>query len=104
VDEKKRELIVLMICGYTTRKAKGYIWHDAAVLTVIGIVCGIVLGVVTGGLSVVSVETSDIMCMRGVNWLAVGAGALASTILSTTVLVYALKAIPGFDLSDINRL
>ena len=49
-------------------------------------------------------EVLQIMCLRGVNWLAVGAGALASTILSTTVLVYALKAIPKFDLSDINRL
>jgi hypothetical protein len=62
------------------------------------------LGVVTGGLAVVSVETPDIMCMRGVSWLAVGCGTLASTILSMAVLVYALKAIPSFDLSDINRL
>lgn len=104
ISEKRRELIVLMICGYTTKKAKGYIWHDSAVLTALGIICGIALGVVTGGLSVVSVETSDIMCMRGVSWLAVSAGALVSTILSTTVLVYALKVIPEFDLSDINRL
>ena len=104
ISEKRRELIVLMICGYSTKKAKGYIWHDSAALTVIGIICGVALGVVTGGLSVVSVETSDIMCMRGVSWLAVGAGTLVSTILSTAVLVYALKAIPEFDLSDINRL
>lgn len=104
IAEKRRELIVLMICGYSTKKAKGYIWHDSVALTALGIVCGIVLGVVTGGLSVVSVETSDIMCMRGVNWLAVGAGALASTALSTMVLVYALKVIPEYDLSDINRL
>ena len=104
ISEKRRGLIVMMICGYTTKKAKGYIWHDSAVLTALGIICGIALGVVTGGLSVVSVETSDIMCMRGVSWLAVSVGALVSTILSTTVLVYALKAIPEFDLSDINRL
>lgn len=104
IAEKRRELVVLMICGYSTQKAKGYIWHDSAALTVLGIICGIALGVVTGGLSVVSVETADIMCMRGVSWLAVSVGALVSTILSTTVLVYALRAIPEFDLSDINRL
>ena len=104
IAEKRRELIVLMICGYSTKKAKGYIWHDSAALTVLGIVCGVALGVVTGGLAVVSVETPDIMCMRGVSWLAVGCGTLASTILSMAVLVYALKAIPSFDLSDINRL
>ncbi len=67
ISEKRRELIVLIICGYTTKKAKGYIWHDSAALTVIGIICGVALGVVTRGLSVVSVETSDIMCMRGVS-------------------------------------
>ena len=59
---------------------------------------------VWGGLAVVSVETPDIMCMRGVSWLAVGCGTLASTLLSTAVLVYALRSIPAFDLADINRL
>ena len=104
ISEKRRELIVLMVCGFTSREAKGYIWHDSVVLTVLGILCGVALGVVTGGMSVVSVETNDIVCMRGVSWLAVGMGVLTSAILSALVLIYALRAIPRFKLSDINSM
>ena len=45
VSEKKKELITLMINGFTVKQAEEYISFDTAFLTFIGIVLGTALGI-----------------------------------------------------------
>jgi ABC-type antimicrobial peptide transport system permease subunit len=103
IDEKKRELIVLMINGFSTKDAKAYIYRDSIVLTVIGILLGIVLGSFMGGITVAALEPDLAYYHKGFNEIAALIGAVGAGTFAVAVLLYALRMIPRFNLTDINR-
>jgi ABC-type antimicrobial peptide transport system permease subunit len=103
VEEKKRELIVLMINGFSVGDAKAYIYRDSIVLTIVGIALGIALGAGMGAFSIVQLQPDVAYWIRGFNMLAAGAGALGAGVLAVAVLLWSLRRIPRFDLTDINR-
>ena len=103
IDEKKRELIVLMINGFSVKDAKRYISQDTIVLTALGIVLGLVLGAVMGSLTVASIEPSTASFFKGIDPVALLVGAVTSAVLATIMSAIALRRIPAFDLTDINR-
>ncbi len=104
INEKKLELIVLMINGYSTRDAKRYVYRDNIVMTAIGIVLGCVLGLVVGDLSLRSCEAVSIAFVHQMSWLAVGAGVVLTAAFSAIVTAVALRKIDHFSLTDINKL
>ena len=103
IQEKKRELIVLMVCGYSARSAKGYVAYDTAFLTIVGILLGIALGTATGTLTVLSVEPSNVMFLHDINPAACLLGAAISGLFALVMGLVALRRIPRFDLTDISR-
>ena len=103
IDEKKRELIVLMINGFSVKDAKHYISYDSVVLTALGIVAGLVLGSVMGSMTVAAVEPSTSTLMKGVDPVAVLVGTVGSAVLALIMSRIALRRIPKFNLTDINK-
>jgi len=103
IEEKKRELIVLMINGFSVKDAKHYISYDSIVLTALGIVVGIVLGCVMGSVTVASIEPPTGVFVKAVDAWAVIIGIGGSAILAIIMGVIALRRIPRFELTDINK-
>lgn len=103
VEEKKRELIVLMINGFSVRAAKAYIYRDSIVLTVIGIFFGVLLGALMGAITVFALEPENGYFIKDFNWLAAAVGVVGAGVFAAAVLIYALRRIPRFELTDINR-
>jgi putative ABC transport system permease protein len=103
IDEKKRELIVLMINGFSGKDAKRYIYYDTIVLTAIGIILGLVLGCIMGSITVGAIEPSTATFVKDVDWLAVGIGVVGSALLALIMSLISLRRIPRFNLTDINR-
>ena len=103
IDEKRRELTVLMICGFSVRQAKGYVRNDTIALTALGIILGILLGSAVGYATVVSVEPTNVLFVRTPNIPACLIGAAVSAVLAAIMGAIALRRIPRFDLTDINR-
>ena len=103
IDEKKRELIVLMINGFSTKDARHYISYDNVVLTALGIIVGLVLGVVMGGITVAAIEPSTAAFVKGVDLWAVLIGIGGSAVLAVIMSMIALRRIPRFNLTDITR-
>ncbi len=103
IDEKKRELIVLMINGFSVKDAKKYIYNDTIVFTIVGILIGLVLGIVMGSITVGSIEVSFTFFYKGINVAAVVIGVVFSAILSLLMSIIALRRIPRFKLTDINK-
>ena len=104
INEKKFELIVLMINGYSTRDAKRYVYRDNIVITAIGIVIGCVLGLAAGDYSLRSCEAVSIAFVHRMSWLAVACGAVLTALFSAAVTAIALRKIDNFSLTDINKL
>lgn len=101
VEEKKRELITLMINGYPVSYAKKYIYSDTILLTVIGIVVGVVIGVVLAYWNV-NAMTSDLSYyLHGINWLACVIGVVTCGALTFIMTMIALHRIEKFEFKDI---
>ena len=103
VNEKKRELIVLMICGFSTSAAKAYIYRDSIVLTIIGIILGIVVGAIMGGVTIFALEPDTAYWLKGFSPIAAVVGAVGAGVFAAAVLIWGLRQIDKFDLTDINR-
>ena len=103
IMEKRRELIVLMICGFSARQAKRYVRNDTIVLTIVGILVGVVLGTVVGLYSVSAVEPTYVRFLHEVNLASCGIGAGVCAAFATVVGFFALRRIPKFELTEINR-
>ncbi|MDO4182180.1 MAG: FtsX-like permease family protein [Coriobacteriia bacterium] len=104
VNEKKRELIVLMINGYSTRAAKRYIYQDTIVLTIIGLLLGCVLGSVMGVAYMHSLCNATLAMPQHISPLSCVLGSVLCAGLAAAMSMIALARIPRFHLTDINRL
>lgn len=103
IDEKKRELIVLMINGFSAKDAKRYIYNDTIALTVIGILAGLVFGGIMGAITVWTIEPASAHFFKGIALRAMAVGAVGSAVLSLIMCLIALRRIPRFSLTDINK-
>ena len=103
VNEKKRELIVLMINGFSLKYARRYIYSDTILLAVIGIILGIVLGNVIGAMSVSSFNSAISIFLDKIDWRACLIGAAGSVVLTFAMSCIALRRIGKFKLTDINK-
>ena len=103
IDEKKRELIVLMINGFSVKDARHYISYDNIVLTALGIIVGLILGCIMGSVTVASIEPSTGVFIKSVDAWAVIIGIVGSAVLAIIMSLIALRRINNFELTDINR-
>ena len=103
IEEKKRELIVLMINGFSVRDAKRYVSYDSVVLSVIGIIVGIALGCLMGSLTVAAIEPPTATFVRDPDMIAIVVGIVGSAVLTIIMGAIALRRIPRFQLTDINK-
>ena len=103
IEEKKKELIVLMINGFDVKYAKRYIYSDTIFLTIIGIILGEVLGCFMGFLATNSFESGMSHFLHTVNAPACLIGAGVSAGLTVIMCLIALRRIEKFSLTEINR-
>lgn len=103
VEERKKELITLMINGYSAHDAKRYIYSDTILLAVVGILLGTVGGVLLGQWNTSSTE-SELSCfLRQISFPACVIGITFTALLIAGMTLIAMKRISTFELSDINK-
>lgn len=103
VEEKKREMIILMINGYSVKEAKKYIYKDTIFLTVIGIILGCILGNIIGNWNMRVLSYLPAHFYEGTSWIAIGAGAVVAAFLALVNALIAMRRIKKFSLTDINK-
>lgn len=103
VEEKRKELIILLINGYSIKKARAYIYRDTMLLTVIGIILGVVLGTFIAKISIRAAQNSVTYFISDVNPFACVMGVVICAVLSFLMLKVAFMRVKKFELPDINR-
>ena len=103
IDEKKYELIILMINGFSRKDAKRYIYSDIIALTIVGTIIGILVGAYVGNVSVASFETNVTMILKEFDVTAAIIGTLGSFAITYVISAISLKKIDKFKLADINK-
>ena len=103
VEEKKRDMIILMINGYSLKEAKKYVYKDTIFLTIIGITLGCILGDFVGNWNMRVLSYMPAHFYEGVNWIAIAFGIVAAAILALINALIAMRRIKYFNLTDINK-
>ena len=103
IDEKKNELIVMLINGFDIKDARKYIYTDTIVLTVAGIILGTILGTVLGILTVKGFESGSLYFLKQPDLVSCLSGILGTAILSFVMCRISLRKIDEFKLTDITR-
>ncbi|MHB8106197.1 MAG: FtsX-like permease family protein [Candidatus Cryosericum sp.] len=84
IEERTKELATLRVLGYRHNEVANYVFRETAILSVLGVVAGLVLGVALHRYVVIGAETTDLVLSRNVSlWSYVFAAAL--TLLFTGV-------------------
>lgn len=99
--EKKRELTVMRINGFTVEETIGYVLREAAVTTALGIVLGIAVGAGMAYRIVRSLEQSYMQFDRSVCLTAWGLGALITLAFAIVVNMIALRKVKHLKLTDV---
>lgn len=103
VEEKKKELIVLMINGFPLKTVRKYISGDTVLLTVLGIAGGIALGYFIGIQAVRGFETSITYFLKEFDLKAAVIGTAGTALLSFIMCRIALRRVDKFKITDINK-
>lgn len=103
VEEKKRELITLMINGYSKKHARKYIYNDTVLLTVIGIILGVLIGIIMGHINITSMYSDVSYYLNRVNYIACLIAMVITSVLTFMMTKIALKRIDSFSLADLNK-
>ena len=104
IDEKKTELITLMINGFSRKTAEKYISTDTKFLAAVGIALGLVVGSVMGKYSLDSFNNSATHFLNRVDITGCVIGAVFAAVLTYIMCRIALRKVRKFSLSDINTL
>ena len=104
VSEKKKELIVMMINGYSRRDAKKYIYSDTIVLSIFGIAVGVLFGTLMSNISLLAYKNETIFFKSGFNLWACIIGILLSIVLTFATSFIAIRRINKMKLKDINTI
>ena len=98
IAEKKKELTILMINGYSSKDARKYIYSDTVVLTVIGIILGVFIGNIVGNISITAFMSETIYFITGYDIKACIIGIAGTGFVAFLITHFSLKRIDKFDL------
>lgn len=104
VDEKKREVVTMMINGFSQSQVRVYLYRDAIFLTIVGIIIGLIVGTIMGNVSVHSFESSTTYFLKGIVWKACAIGASCSAAFAFITMKIALKRASNFKLTDYSAM
>lgn len=103
INEKKRELITMMINGRSSRNVKLYIFMDTAFITLAGIIVGLILGGFMGIRSVSAFESDAISFIHIIPASAIAISAIAVILIMFVLSIIAQRKISKYKLPDINE-
>ena len=101
VLQKKRELTIMRINGFTVKEVIGYLLWETVIVTILGILLGIGLGTAIGARIVRAMETPFLQMDRSLCWPAWIAGALLTVLFTAIVNWIALRNIKNLKLTDL---
>ena len=100
IMQKKRELTIMRVNGFTVKEVVGYVLRETFFTTAVGILLGIALGAGIGYKIVRSLEQSFLQFDRGVSLLAWLVGALITIVFTVIVNAIALQKVKKLKLTD----
>lgn len=100
INQKKREMTVMRVNGFTVKEVRRYVAGEAVVSTVLGIALGLVLGSLLYRRLIALAENGVMHFLRGVQWSSWLYAALITLLFSVSIYSLALRKIKYLKLTD----
>ena len=101
INQKKRELTIMRVNGFTIREVNQYVLREMIVSTALGIVLGLGAGTLLGYRVVRLLETTSVRFMRGIQWEAWLGAALITIVYAVIINAAALRKVKYLKLTDV---
>ena len=102
INQKKRELTIMRINGFTVRETINYVLKENIFTTLIGIVFGLIVGEFITKYILAMCNSIQMQLLQDVNWLACGLSALITLFFSFVINMIALSKVRRLKLNDLN--
>lgn len=102
LNQKKRELTVMRINGFSVREVKAYVLRESILSTALGILLGLGTGSLLGYRVIRLLEGVSVRFMRNIQWEAWVIGAAITVIYAVIIQMAALRKVKGLKLTDLN--
>lgn len=104
VNQKKLELIIMRINGFTVKEVIRYVSLELIVSTLLGILLGLGFGSLLGFRIITLVETSALHFLKDIQLPAWGISALITALFSAVVSIWALRKVKYLKLTDVGNV
>lgn len=101
INQKKRELTIMRVNGFTIREVNNYVLREMIVSTALGIVLGLGAGTLLGYRVIRLLESASARFMRGIQWEAWLGAALITIIYAVVINMAALRKVKYLKLTDV---
>ena len=101
INQKKRELTIMRVNGFTVREVDNYVLREMVVSTALGIVLGLGAGALLGYRVIRLLESASVRFMRGVQWEAWLLAALITVVFAVAINAAALRKVRYLKLTDV---
>lgn len=100
IAERKRELATLKVLGFYDSEVASYVYKENILLTIIGILLGVVLGIFLHQYVITSIEVDMIMFGRSIFWYSYILGALLTFAFSVIINLIMYRSIRRIDMIE----
>ncbi len=101
IMQKKRELTIMRVNGFTVREVIGYVSRETVLTTALGIIFGVGVGSLVSYVIVRSLEQEFLRFVRAVDPFAWLMGAVLTMVFTLAVNIVALRKVKSLKLTDI---
>jgi len=102
INQKKRELTVMRVNGFTVKETVMYILRENILTTLLGIGLGLVIGNIAAGVILRTIERVEIQMVREISWPSCLYSALITLGFAALMNYLSLRKIKKLKLSDVN--
>ena len=100
VNQKKKELTIMRINGFTVKEVKNYLGYEMIITTVLGVMLGNIIGVIIAYRMIILLEY--INCFdRRIYIVGILIASLTTIVMSGAISMYSLRKVKNLKLSDI---
>ena len=100
INERKKELATLKVLGFHNEEVNMYIFREIGILTLIGIMVGLILGKLLHMFIITVIEDPDMMFGREIFWQSYAAAAVITIVFSLLVNLVMTRKLRGIKMVD----
>ena len=99
--QKKTELTIMRINGFTVKETIGYVIRETIITTVLGIIFGLAMGSALAYWIIRTTEEPFFQLVRQINFTSWAVGIIMTIVLTVLVNLIALKPVRNLKLTDV---